>query len=50
MSKIAEKLKAFGLWEKLVTDSLDDYDYIDNLVATTETDIDVDELFQEELH
>lgn len=48
MSKIAEKLKAFGLWEKLVTDSLDEY--IGNLVATTETDIDVDELFQEELH
>lgn len=46
VSKIAEKLKTFGLWEKIVTDSFDEY--IDNLVASAETDLDVDDLFQEE--
>ena len=44
--KIAEKLKACGLWEELVTDSFDDY--VDNLIALTETNMDVDDLFQEE--
>lgn len=46
VSKIAEKLKAYRLWDVLVTDSFDDY--IDNLVASTETDVEVDDLFQEE--
>ena len=45
-SKIAEKLKAFGLWDMLVTDSFDEY--IDNLLITTDTDMDVDDLLQEE--
>ena len=44
--KIAEKLKSNGLWDILVTDSFDDF--IDNLVVTTEADMDVDDLLQEE--
>lgn len=47
VSKIAERLKAYGLWNTLVTDSYDDY--IDNLVVRTEADMmDVDDLLQEE--
>lgn len=46
VSKIAEKLKAYGLWDILVTDSFDEY--IDNLIVSTDTDIDVDDLLQEE--
>lgn len=46
ISKIAEKLKAYGVWDVLVTDSFDEY--IDTLVINTETDMDEDDLFQEE--
>lgn len=46
VKKIAEKLKAYGLWNLLVTDSFDEY--IDNLVINTEINIDEDDLFQEE--
>ena len=46
VSKIAEKLKVYGLWDILVTDSFDEY--IDNLIVSTDTDIDVDDLLQEE--
>ena len=46
VTKIAEKLKSYGLWDVLVTDSFDDY--IDSLVVTTEADMDVDDLLQEE--
>lgn len=46
ISKIAEKLKAYGLWDVLVTDSFDEY--IDTLVINAETDMDEDDLFQEE--
>lgn len=46
VSKIADKLKAYGKWDALVTDSFDEY--IDNLIITTDADIDVDELLQEE--
>ena len=44
VSKIAEKLKTYGLWDILVTDSFDEY--IDNLVIAT--DMDVDDLLKEE--
>lgn len=46
VSKIAEKMKAYGLWETFVTDSFDEY--IDNLVIGTDSEIDEDDLFQEE--
>lgn len=46
VTKIADKMKAYGLWETFVTDSFDEY--IDNLVIGTESEIDDDELFQEE--
>lgn len=46
VNKIAEKLKTYGLWDTLVTDSFDEY--IDNLIVSTDTDIDVDDLLQEE--
>ena len=46
VSKIAEKLKTYGLWDILVTDSFDEY--IDNLIVSTDTDINVDDLLQEE--
>lgn len=46
VSKIAEKMKAYGLWEIFVTDSFDEY--IDNLVIGTDSEIDEDDLFQEE--
>lgn len=47
VSKIADKLKAYGLWDTLVTDSFDDY--IDNLVVKSEAEMmDVDDLLQEE--
>ncbi len=46
VSKIAEKLKSYGLWDVLVTDSFDDY--IDRLLVVTEADMDVDDLLQEE--
>lgn len=46
VSKIAEKLKAYGLWDILVTDSFDEY--IDNLIIATDADMDVDDLLQEE--
>uniref|UniRef100_UPI000AA71442 hypothetical protein n=1 Tax=Clostridium sp. NkU-1 TaxID=1095009 RepID=UPI000AA71442 len=44
VSKIAEKLKVYGVWDVLVTDSFDEY--IDTLVINT--DMDEDDLFQEE--
>lgn len=46
VSKIAEKLKTYGLWDDLVTDSFDEY--IDNLIVSTDADMDVDDLLQEE--
>lgn len=46
VGKIAEKLKNFGLWDALVTDSFDEY--IDNLLLTTDTNMGVDDLLQEE--
>ncbi len=46
VSKIAEKMKEYGLWDSLVTDSFDEY--IDNLVINIDTEIDEDDLFQEE--
>lgn len=46
VTKIAEKMKAYGLWETFVTDSFDEY--IDNLVIGTDSEIDEDDLFQEE--
>lgn len=46
VSKIAEKLKTYGLWDILVTDSFDEY--IDNLIIATDADMDVDDLLQEE--
>lgn len=46
VSKIAEKLKSYRLWDILVTDSFDDY--IDSLVVTAKEDMDVDDLLQEE--
>ena len=45
VDKIAYKLKTYGLWETVVTDSFDDY--IDNIMTSTENANDVD-LFQEE--
>lgn len=39
-------MKAYGLWEAFVTDSFDEF--IDNLVIGTESEIDEDDLFQEE--
>ena len=46
VSKIAEKLKTYGLWDILVTDSFDEY--IDNLIISTDADMNVDDLLQEE--
>jgi hypothetical protein len=46
INKIAEKLKAYGVWDAFVTDSFDEY--IDTLAINTETDMDEDNLFQEE--
>lgn len=46
VTKIAEKMKAYGLWEKFVTDSFDEY--IDNLVIGTGAQMGEDDLFQEE--
>ena len=46
VSKIAEKMKAYGLWEAFVTDSFEEY--IDNLVVNTDLELDDDDLFQEE--
>ena len=45
-SKFAEKLKASGSWDKIVTDSMDVY--IDSLVDAGLADIDMDDLLQEE--
>lgn len=45
-SKLAEKLKASGVWDKVVTDSMDDY--IDGLVDTDIYEMDAEDLFQEE--
>lgn len=45
-SKLAEKLKTSGSWDKVVTDSMDEY--IDNLVDAGLSDIDADDLLQEE--
>ena len=39
-------MKTYGLWDTLVTDSFDEY--IDNLIISTDADIDVDDLLQEE--
>lgn len=46
VSKIAEKMKAYGLWEAFVTDSFEEY--IDNLVVNTDLELDDNDLFQEE--
>ncbi len=46
VNKIAEKMKAYGLWDSLVINSLDEY--IDNLVINTELEMDEVGLFQEE--
>ena len=46
VSKIAEKMKAYGLWETFVTDSFEEY--IDNLVVNTDLELDDNDLFQEE--
>ena len=45
-SKLAEKLKTSGSWDKVVTDSMDMY--IDSLVDAGLSDMDADDLFQEE--
>lgn len=44
--KIAEKMRAYGLWDTLVTDSFDEY--IDNLVIDTESNFNEEDLFSEE--
>ena len=44
--KLAEKLRTSGSWNKVVTDSMDEY--IDSLVDAGLSDIDVDDLLQEE--
>lgn len=46
VGKIAEKLKTYGLWDSLVTDSFDEY--IDNLSIATNANMNVDDLLQEE--
>ena len=46
MTKIAEKMKAYGLWETFVTDSFEEY--IDNFVVNTDLELDHNDLFQEE--
>ncbi|MCI8551352.1 MAG: hypothetical protein HFI68_12350 [Lachnospiraceae bacterium] len=46
MTKIAEKMKAYGLWETFVTDSFEEY--IDNFVVNTDLELDDNDLFQEE--
>ena len=45
-SKLAEKLRANGSWDKVVIDSMDEY--IDSLVDAGLSDIDADDLLQEE--
>lgn len=45
-SKLAEKLRASGSWDTVVTDSMDEY--IDSLVDAGLSDIDADDLLQEE--
>ena len=44
--KIAEKLRTSGSWDKVVTDSMDEY--IDNLVDEGISNMEVDDFFQEE--
>lgn len=46
VSKIAEKMKSYGLWETFVTDSFDEY--IDKLIISSGAVIDEENLFQEE--
>ena len=46
VSKIEEKMKAYGLWETYLTDSFEEY--IDNLVVNTNLELDDNDLFQEE--
>ena len=38
------ELDKYGLWDILVTDSFDEY--IDNLIVSTDADMDIDDLFQ----
>lgn len=45
-SKLAEKLRTSGSWDTVVTDSMDEY--IDSLVDAGLSDIDADDLLQEE--
>lgn len=45
-SKLAEKLKTSGSWNKVVTESMDEY--IDGLVDADLLDLDTNDLFQEE--
>ena len=46
VTKIAEKMKAYGLWKTFVTDSFEEY--IDDLVVNTDLELDDNDLFQEE--
>lgn len=46
VTKIAEKMKAYGLWETFVTNSFEEY--IDNLVVNTDLELYDNDLFQEE--
>ena len=45
-SKLAEKLKTSGSWSNVVTDSMDEY--IDSLVDADISEMDADDLLQEE--
>ena len=45
-SKLAEKLKSSGSWDRVVSDSMDEY--IDQLVDTDIANMDTSDLFQEE--
>lgn len=46
VSKITEKMKAYGLWEIFVTDSFEEY--IDNLVVNADLELDDNDLLKEE--
>ena len=45
-SKLAEKLKTSGSWNEVVTDSMDEY--IEGLVDADLSELDADDLLQEE--
>lgn len=46
LQSLPEKLRANGSWDKVVIDSMDEY--IDSLVDAGLSDIDADDLLQEE--